>query len=181
MAQAANIDPALLAKANSGDAAAQVQVGEAFAKAAGATQDSDQAQESWNKSAEWYIKAAGQSYVPGEIHLADAYSYGHGVARDKVKAAEWYRKAADQGDAAAQGTLAMLYTMGQGVPQSDADAYFWFDLAASADTPNKERYITNRQNVGTRITADELQAVQQRLKKWKSAHAKAGAGDAAAK
>jgi len=169
-AQGAAIDPALLAKANSGDAAAQVQVGEAYAKAAGAAQDSDEAHENWNKSAEWYIKAASQSYVPGEIHLAEAFSYGRGVVRDKVKAAEWYGKAAEQGDTGAQGTLAMLYTLGQGVPQSDPDAYFWFDLAASADTPNKERYITNRQNVGTRITAEELQAVQQRIRKWKAAH-----------
>jgi TPR repeat protein len=92
------------------------------------------------------------------------------VPRDKVKAAEWYRKAAEQGNTGAQGTLAMLYTMGQGVPQDDAEAYFWFDLAASAESPNQERYVTNRQNVGTRITADQLAAVQQRLRKWKAAH-----------
>ena len=166
----ATVDAGLLAKANGGDAAAQVAVGEAYARAAGAASDPDDATENWNKSAEWYIKAAAQSYVPGEIHLAECYTYGHGVPRDKVKSAEWYRKAAEQGDAGAQGTLAMLYTMGQGVPQDDAEAYFWFDLAASAETPNRERYITNRQNVGTRITADELAAVQQRLKKWKAAH-----------
>ncbi|HWG21384.1 MAG TPA: tetratricopeptide repeat protein [Terracidiphilus sp.] len=164
------VDPALLAKANAGDAAAQVAVGEKYAQAAGAAKDRDEATEDWNKSAEWYIKAAAQSYIPGEIHLAEAYSYGHGVPRDKVKAAEWYRKAAEQGDPGAQGTLAMLYTMGQGVAQSDVEAYFWFDLAASSNTPNQERYLTNRQNVGTRITADELEAVQERLKKWKAAH-----------
>lgn len=166
----AGIDPAVLAKANNGDAAAQVAVGEAYAKLAGAAQDSDEAAGNWNKSAEWYIKAAARSYVPGEIHLAECYTYGHGVARDKTKAAEWYRKAAEQGDAGAQGTLAMLYTMGQGVSQDDVEAYFWFDLAASVDTPNRERYLTNRQNVGTRITADELAAVEKRLKKWKAEH-----------
>src|SRR5271165_977342 len=161
-----NIDPAVLDKANGGDPAAQVAVGEQYAKAAGAAQDPDEATENWNKSAEWYIKAAAKDFVPAEIHLADAYTYGHGVPRDKVKAAEWYRKAAEQGDAGAQGTLGMLYTMGQGVPQDDTEAYFWFDLAASANTPNQQRYIANRQNVGTRITADQLGAVQERLKKW---------------
>lgn len=170
IAQAPIIDPSLLAKADAGDSAAQVSVGEQYAKAAGSTQDPDAATENWNKAAEWYIRAAARSYVPAEIHLAECYSYGRGVPRDKVKAAEWYRKAADEGDPGAQGTLAMLYTMGQGVPQDDPEAYFWFDLAASADTPNQQRYVTNRQNVGTRITADQLAAVQQRVKKWKAAH-----------
>jgi uncharacterized protein len=169
VAQAA-VDAALLARANGGDAAAQVAAGEAYARAAGAAQDPDDASEDWNKAAEWYVKAAAQDNIAGEIHLAEAYTYGRGVPRDKVKAATWYRKAADQGDAGAQGTLGMLYTMGQGVPQDDAEAYFWFDLAASADTPNKDRYIANRQNVGTRITADQLSAIQRRIKKWKSEH-----------
>jgi len=164
------VDADLLARANAGDAAAQVAAGEAFAKAAGAAQDSDEAAEDWNKAADFYIKAAAQNNIAGEIHLAEAYSYGRGVARDKVKAADWYRKAADQGDAGAQGTLGMLYTMGQGVPQDDAEAYFWFDLAASADTPSKDRYVASRQNVGTRITADQLSAIQRRIKKWKSDH-----------
>ncbi len=170
VSQAPTIDPALLAKANAGDPAAEVSVGEQYATAGGAAQDPEIATDNWNKAAEWYIKAAAQSHVAAEIHLADCYSYGRGVTRDKVKAAEWYGKAAEQGDPGAQGTLAMLYTMGQGVLRDDAEAYFWFDLAASADTPNQERYTTNRQNVGTRITADQLAAVQQRLKKWKAAH-----------
>jgi len=168
--QAPAIDPGLLAKASGGDPAAEVSVGERYAKAAGATADPEVVTDNWSKAAEWYAKAAEQSHIPAEIHLADCYSYGRGVARDKVKAAEWYRKAAEQDDPGAQGTLAMLYTMGQGVPQDDAEAYFWFDLAASTDTPNRERYVTNRQNIGTRITADQLTAVQQRLKKWKAAH-----------
>jgi TPR repeat protein len=168
--QAPTLDAALLAKANGGDPAAEVSVGESYATAAGAATDPEIATDNWNKAAEWYIKAAAQSHVPAEIHLADCYNYGRGVPRDKTKAAEWYRKAAEQGDPGAQGTLAMLYTMGQGVLQDDAEAYFWFDLAASADTPNRERYTTNRQNVGTRITADQLAAVQHRLNKWKAAH-----------
>jgi len=166
----AGVDPALLAKANAGDAASQVAVGASYAQTAGSTQDRDDAAEAWKQSAAWYAKAAAQNYTPGEIRLAEAYSYGHGVERDPAKAAGYYRKAADQGDVGAQGTLAMLYTMGQGVPQSDVDAYFWFDLAAAVKSPNQERYITNRQNVGTRITTDELEAVREREKKWKAAH-----------
>jgi hypothetical protein len=34
----------------------------------------------------------------------------------------------------------------------------------------------NRQNVGTRITADELEAVELRVKHWKAAHPRPDAG-----
>lgn len=164
------VDSGLLAKANAGNATAQIAVGEQYARAAGAAQDPDDAADKWKQSAGWYRKAAEQGSVGGEIHLAECYRDGRGVARDMQQAAEWYRKAADQGDAGAQGTLGMLYVVGQGVPQSDVDAYFWFDLAAEVPSPNRERYLTDRQNVGTRITADELEAVRQREKKWKAEH-----------
>lgn len=155
----AKVDPALLAKAGSGDAAAQVQVGERYA-----------ADKNYHEAAEWYRKAAAQDNVAAEIHLADMYRDGQGVGRDKEQAAQWYRKAAEQGDASAQGTLAMLYTLGLGVPRSDVDAYFWFDLAAEIKGPKQQQYVANRQNVGTRITADELAEAQDRLAKWKAAH-----------
>ncbi len=167
---AQTVDAALVARANAGDAAAQVAVGEQYAKTAAAMQDPDDAADAWKKAAAWFRKAAERGDIPGEIHLADCYRDGRGVAREMAQAAQWYRKAADQGDAAAQGTLAMLYVMGQGVPQSDVDAYFWLDLAAAVSSPNQERYIVNRQNVGTRITADELETVRQRIKQWKAAH-----------
>jgi TPR repeat protein len=170
LSQAPAIDSALKAKADAGDAAAEVSVGELYAKAAGAGLDSEGAAENWNKAAEWYVKAASQSHVPAEVHLAECYAYGRGVPRDKAQSAQWYRKAAEQDDPGAQGTLAMLYTMGLGVTQDDAEAYFWFDLAASTESPNQQRYVLNRQNVGTRITADQLADIQQRLKKWRSAH-----------
>src|SRR5579871_6806360 len=146
-AQSAEIDSALLAKATSGDAAAQVQVGEAYAEGKGVTRDPQ-------KAAEWYKKAADAGSISAELHLAVLYRDGAGKTfpRDAQQAAAWYRKAADQGDTGAQGTLGMLYTLGQGVNRSDVDAYFWLDLAASAAGPNQAQYMANRQNVGTRIT-----------------------------
>lgn len=163
--QTAGIDQALLAKANAGDAAAQVQVGECYERGQNVERDGKQA-------AEWYRKAADQKSASGELHLAELYRDGDGKSfpHDMEQAAAWYRKAADQGDAGAQGTLGLLYTLGQGVPQSDADAYFWLDLAASVPSPQQERYIANRQSVGTRITAEELADVQDREAKWKAAH-----------
>jgi TPR repeat protein len=162
------IDPALLAKANAGDAAAQVQVGEAYAQGHGVARDPQQA-------AEWYRKAADKNDIGAELHLAVLYRDGAGKTfpRDAEQAAAWYRKAADQGDTGAQGTLGMLYTVGQGVPRSDVDAYFWLDLAAGTPGPNQAQYITNRQNVGTRLTADDLDTIREREEKWKAKQAQA--------
>lgn len=163
-AQSAGMDTALLAKANAGDAAAEVQVGEAYETGKGVAQD-------YTQAAGWYLKAADQNNVAGELHLAELYrDGGKGFPRDAAKAASWYLKAADQGDVSAQGTMGMLYTLGLGVPRSDVDAYFWLDLASSVKGPDQARYDMDRQNVGTRITAGQLEQIEQRVAAWKAAH-----------
>jgi TPR repeat protein len=169
-AQTAGIDPVLLAKANAGDRVAQVQVGDRYAAGNGVARDPKRAAEDYKLAAAWYRKAAEQGDVGGEIHLAALYRDGKGVVRNPALAAEWYRKAAEQGDAGAQGTLGLLYSIGQGVPRSDVEAYYWLDLAAAVKGPNQAQYAANRQNVGARITADELAEVEERVAQWLAAH-----------
>src|SRR5579871_4876548 len=72
MAQSAGIDAGLLSKANSGDAAAQVALGEKYAAGIDVTQDLKEA-------FGWYRKAAEQGNMAGEIHLAELYRDGRGV------------------------------------------------------------------------------------------------------
>lgn len=166
-----SIDASLLAKANAGDPAAQVQVGEQYAHAGASEHSRSIAAQDYQQAAAWYLKAANQKSVDGELHLAALYrDGGNGFDRDMEQAAAWYLKAANQGDVSAQGTLGVLYSMGQGVSHDDAEAYFWFDIAASAKGPNQEKYIANRQMIGERITADELADVQDRVAAWKAAH-----------
>jgi len=165
------IDPALLAKANAGDAAAQVQVGEQSAANAVAMHNITQAGDIYKTAAEWYRKAAEQGSIAGQLHLAALHrDGGKGFPRDMIQAAEWYRKAAEQGDVTAQASLGVLYSIGQGVPHNDIEAYFWLDLAASVKGPNQEKYVANRQLIGTHITAEELDAVQERVAAWIAAH-----------
>jgi len=170
-AQAPAIDPDLLAKANAGDAAAQVQVGDLYAANAAALHNMTQAGEACKTAAEWYRKAAEQGSIAGQLHLAALYrDGGKGFPRDMVQAAEWYRKAAEQGDVTAQASLGLLYSIGQGVPRNDVEAYFWLDLAASVKGPNQEKYAANRQLIGTHITTEELDAVLERVAAWSAAH-----------
>jgi hypothetical protein len=166
------IDPAQLVKANAGDPAAQVAMGEHYAQAAASDHDKVQMAGDYQQAVAWYRKAADQNNISAEMHLAALYRDGGGktIPRDMEQAAMWYRRAADQGNPTAQATLGVLYSMGQGVPHSDADAYFWLDLAASVNGPNQEKYAANRQMIGERITTDELSDVRDRVAAWKAAH-----------
>ena len=164
------VDPALLAKANGGDAASQILVGEAYAAGNGGPRDSRQLTEDYKQAAAWYRKAADQGNTVAQIHLADLYRDGRGVARDMAQAVDWYRKAADHGDAGAQGTLGILYSVGMGVQRDDVEAYYWLCLAADVKGPNQAKWITNRQSVGEHITTDQQAAVEDRVAAWKAAH-----------
>ncbi len=166
-----SIDAALLAKANAGDPAAQVAVGEQYAKAGATEHYRTVAAQDYQQAASWYLKSANQKSVDGELHLAALYrDGGNGFDRDMQQAAAWYLKAANQGDVPAQGTLGVLYSMGQGVARDDSEAYFWLDIAASSNGPNQEKYASTRQMIGERITSEQLADVQDRVAAWKAVH-----------
>jgi TPR repeat protein len=179
VAQTAGIDPALLEKANAGDAAAQVQMGDNSRAAGDALPHHPlQSAEFYKQAIAWYRKAADQGSVPGQLHLAALYrDGGKGFPRDAALAAAWYRKAAEQGDVTAQASLGVLYSIGLGVPRNDIEAYFWLDLAASVKGPNQDKYAANRQLIGTHITAEELEDVQDRVAAWIAAHPRPAASE----
>jgi len=163
-AQTSGINPVLLAKASAGDAQSQVLIGDFYAAGTVVAHD-------LKLAAEWYKRAADQDNLAGELHLADLYrDGGKGFPRELTQAVAWYRKAAEQGDATAQGNLGLLYSIGQGVPHDDLEAYYWLDLAAAVPGPNQQKYAANRQLIGTHITTDELEEVEERVAKWKAAH-----------
>jgi FOG: TPR repeat, SEL1 subfamily len=158
------IDAATLTRANTGDVAAQIYVGDCYADGRGVAR-------SYRLAAEWYTKAADKGDVTAEMKLAALYRDGSkDLPRNMSRAAEWYRKAAEQGEVTAQGTLGTLYFMGQGVARDYLEAYFWLDLAASVSGPKQSQYAANRQMVGIQITADELESAKERVAAWKASH-----------
>jgi TPR repeat protein len=177
-AQTAGIDVALASKANRGDVAAQVAVGGHYAAIAAGLHNAVEAGEAYKQAAEWYRKAADQRSIVGEMHLAALYrDGGKGFPRDMEQAVFWYQKAAEQGDVTAQGTLGVLYSIGQGVEKNDVEAYFWLDVAAEVKGPKQTQYAQNRQMIGTHITADELEEVQERVAKWLATHPRPAAAE----
>jgi hypothetical protein len=122
-AQNKDIDPALLAKANAGNAVAEDQVGLSYLDGDGLPKDV-------TKAALWFRKAAEQGLSDAQYNLADAYYFGEGVPIDYVQSVLWDRKAAEQGDAGAQASLGGSYQIGQGVPQDYSQAAIWYRKAA---------------------------------------------------
>jgi TPR repeat protein len=168
--QTTAVTPALLAKASAGDVAAEVAVGDAYATGNGTAREPLQLAADYKEAAAWYRKAADQANAPAQIHLAELYRDGRGVARDMAQALDWYRKAAEQGDAGAQGTLGLLYSVGMGVDRDDVEAYYWLCLASAVKGPNQAKYLANRQSVGEHITTGEQAAVAGRVAAWQAAH-----------
>lgn len=70
--------------------------------------------------------------VNAQLHLADLYANGLGVAKNETKAFEWAQKAATKGNADAQLYLAHMYSAGGGVAKDEAKAFEWMLKSAMA-------------------------------------------------
>ena len=88
----------VLAKAESGDVEAMVELGDCYSSGIGVRSNG-------SKSLTWYKKAAEIGNSEAMKNIAEAYRHGYGVKRDEAKAKEWYCKAANSGNKEAQATL----------------------------------------------------------------------------
>ena len=79
-----------LADAQTGDAQAQVYVGEIFERGVGGQAD-------YAAAAQWYQRAADQGFTPAMINLGQLYEQGRGVEKDEIKALNYYRQASGLG------------------------------------------------------------------------------------
>lgn len=144
----------LVTKAQSGDAAAQYQVGLAYDMGKHVTKNSDEVERWFLKSAEqgyppaegayglwmlqsnsaiaerWMLKAAEHGDASTQFWLAVAYDDKWFGTTDSELAFKWYQKAAEAGDPDAQVELGQKYADGESVKQSYEVAAKWFRKAA---------------------------------------------------
>jgi len=114
---------ALQARAEAGDADAQVQLGTAYAAGDGVAEDDALA-------VKWFGRAAEKGSAAGEYSLGEMYLTGRGVSSDLAEAAKWVKRAAEHGDARGQFNLAVMYAQGQGVPKNAEEAAVWMHKSA---------------------------------------------------
>jgi len=138
-------------KAEAGDAAAQVQLGAAYAKGESVKQD-------YQRAAQWYERAAKQGNAQAQAALGELFEAGQGVPHDDVQAATWYRRAAEQNLSNAQYNLAALYAVGKGVPLNNAEALKWYLKAANQGDPLAQYNVGMRYYEGHGVGRDQVAA-----------------------
>ena len=79
----------------------------------------------------WFQLAAEQGHTKAKIQLAELYSEGRGVAKNKNEALKWYKLAAEQGDGSAQYRLGYMYSEGVGVQKDEKEANKWLSLPSA--------------------------------------------------
>ncbi len=126
----------------------------------------DEARDIWSALAE-------EEDAMAQYSLGRMYDLGVGVPQNDAKAAAWYKPAARKGNPYAQGNLAVLYATGRGVEQDLVLAYMYSTLAARGYekwAPDaREAALRNRDWVAARMSPEELDQAQQRIKQWLAA------------
>lgn len=115
---------ALKSRAESGDAAAELQLAKAYETGKGVRADKFQA-------ADWYLKSAEHGNAEAQNTTGVLLRTGGGGRKDPTEALKWFRLAAKQGYADAMFNIGTAYYNGDGVEISDELALCWF-IAAQA-------------------------------------------------
>ena len=109
--------------ARRGSAEAQYELGVAYDRGLGVTQNHATA-------AGWYQRAAEQGLAGAQYNLATLHDEGLGTARDAARAHGWYMRAAAAGEPRAMNNLGFLYERGLNGPQDYGKAVLWYRRAA---------------------------------------------------
>lgn len=144
----------------------------------------DYAEELWrrgeyDKALKLFLPLAKRGNSSAQVFVGLTYEQGiadgRGVAKDYAEAVKWFRLAADQGDADGQYSLGISYWMSEGVLQDYAQAHMWFNLAAAgydaSETEKRATSIRYRDEIATRMTADQIAEAQRLAREWLIAHA----------
>lgn len=142
----------LIARAKSGDAQAQFNVGRAYAEGRGV-------EASKPTAAGYFTKAANQGHANAQVRLGLMYYYGDGVRQDYYKAAKMFRLAASMGlNKDAQYMLAEMYRLGQGVQNDVSQAVKYYRLSAKRGHPGAQMFLGSMYEKGWGIKKDLVAA-----------------------
>lgn len=161
--------PSLASAAESGNAAAQYDMGLQYARGGTVAQD-------YEKAAAWFKKAADQGFVSAQYRLATLYEKGRGVPEDVAIARTLYEQAATQGNVKSMHNLAVIYAEGKGTEQDFTRAAQWFGKAAEFGLGDSQYNFAILNERGLGLPQDLAEA-----HKWFSIAAESGDAGAAAR
>ena len=148
--------------ARRGLAEAQYELGVAYDRGLGVTQNHATA-------AGWYHRAAEQGLTDAQYNLATLYDEGLGTPRDVGQAREWYIRAADAGEPRAMNNLGYLYEKGIAGVRDYGKAVVWYRRAARQGLAIAQSNLAALHYLGRGVSRDFEQA-----HRWYSAAAEQG-------
>ena len=137
----------LRSAAHRGGARAQFELGVAYDRGIGVTQN-------YATAAVWYEKAAAQGLTEAIYNLATLFDEGLGAPKDHTAAIAWYRDAARGGSALAENNIGNLHEKGLGVPQNYALAVEWYAKAAARGLPIAQNNLATMYHLGHGVARD---------------------------
>jgi len=145
----------LEARAKSGDAVAQYNLGIFYDNKEGKTK----ARIKYQKQAvDWYTKAAEQGLASAQFSLGRMYVNGKGTTRNVELGISWQLKAAEQGLAGAQFAIGRRYFSGAGLAQDYQQAVDMFLRAAEQGFVNAQNQLGVMHFNGEGLPKDNVQA-----------------------
>jgi TPR repeat protein len=186
----------LMQKGESGDAAAQFAVANAFDRGRGAPRDGQEAMRWYKAAAEqgyaeaqnsvgsglqaenrhpearfWYEKAAAQNHALATNNLAYLYDLGLGIGQDRQRALNLYLKAGDLGWAESMWNIANMYGAGQlGQPPDIVLACVWTLRAAKYARPQERQLIAQVSRVTPmlerRLSSEQMNTCRDQAQSW---------------
>jgi len=100
-------------------------------------------------------------------NLADSYSTGNGVARDKQQAMMWFARAADLDFAPSQYNLGVFYAAGDSVTKDYIQAYKWFAIAAASGLLAAN---TMRDSLAQSMRPEQIFEAEKQVREWSQTH-----------
>jgi TPR repeat protein len=116
----------IVASAENGDAASQVELGILYYNGTANSPGPDYAE-----ALKWFQRAADQGNAKAQDRIGLMYYSGKGVPQDYAEAAHWYQLAARGGNFHARLQLSDMYQRGVGVPRDFSESRKW----ATANPP----------------------------------------------
>jgi len=112
-------------------------------------------------------RLAEQGDSVAQFAVGTHYATGEDVPQDYAEAVRWFSRAAEQGNVMAQTTLGTYFWAGRGVTADPAKAYFWWLVAeGGGDASLKDQMAL----VSSRLSHNQLSAVQQEANDWIRSH-----------
>lgn len=131
----------LVAKAEAGDTASQLEVGNILIGNAFPNGD-------MQPGMAWITRAANAGDAAAQYRLGWLYDTGRFFKADDEQGMAWYRKASASGNGEASGAIAVHYDLGKGVTKDNAEATRWYEIAAGQGNTDAALEVGRRYTSG---------------------------------